>query len=165
MDVGGARVVRLNLKNPTVSYLAKCIFTGGLVIFVCMAAGELLVNPNMFRGFLGQPHIWPLIFIETAVWAIPCVAISLPLIRALRGFSPRSSAIVVSSIWVAISLIFLGAYNAVYFSGRWSWAELARADMTFGWTIPGLIILVLYIIHSLTYLEKIRLCPTRRSTQ
>lgn len=143
-------------KYPAFFLILQCAFMGGLMMFICMAAGEIFVDPQMFGGFLSLPHIWPLIFLESAVWLIPFMAVVLPLLKKLKNVSPLKSASLVAALWIAVGTLVVIGYKLTYYPKNWSLRQIARADITFGWTIPCVLILALFIFFSLKYLEQIR---------
>ncbi len=125
-------------------------------MFLCMAAGELFVDREMFRGFLSKPVIWPLVFLETAVWLLPFMLLIVPLLNRLKKKEPKSAAKIIAASWIVVGLLVATGYNFAYFSSDWSVSQIARPDITFGWTLPYLIILASFIYLSLDYLKSVR---------
>ncbi len=128
----------------------------GLIMFICMAAGEFFVDPKMFGGFLFRPQTWPWIFIESAIWLVPFMIIVLPLLRRLRGIPAPKSTAIISGGWVTVAILILITYKLTYFPDNWDLNGVARADITFGWTIPCILILASFIGFSLKYLKQIQ---------
>lgn len=118
-----------------------------------MAAGELFVNPQMFHGFLAKPKIWYLIFIESAIWMIPMALLSLPFLWSLKQFKARNAKWIVVNGWAVLGIAAIIAYKTMYFPDGWSFDQITRADITFGWTIPCVMILIANAILSLQYLK------------
>jgi hypothetical protein len=149
---------RVNLfkKYPAIVLILQCSFVGGLIMFVCMAVGEIFVNPQMFGAFLSRPSIWPWIFIESAIWLIPFMVIVLPLLKMLRNLPAAKSTAVIAGAWVAVGSLIVIGYKLTYHPDNWDLGQVLRADITFGWTIPCALILVLFIGFSTKYLERIR---------
>lgn len=145
------------LKNrnafKTMTYVLNCAFAAGLIMFICMAAGELFVNPQMFRGFLSKPKIWFLIFLESAAWMIPMALLSLPFIWGLKKFKERGAKSIVVCGWAVLGVAAIVVYKTMYFPDEWAFDQITRADITFGWTIPCVMILIANGILSLRYLK------------
>lgn len=135
------------------SYILKCAFAAGLIMFICMAAGELFINPQMFKGFLAKPKIWFLIFLESAVWMIPMALISLPFLWSLRNLKNSKAKPIVISGWATLGIAAIITYKIIYFPNDWAAEKFTRADIVFGWTIPCVIILITNAILSLSYLN------------
>ncbi|MBC7420133.1 MAG: hypothetical protein H7328_05345 [Bdellovibrio sp.] len=138
-------------KYPAIFFSIKCGLIGGLVMFICMAAGELFVNPEMFSGFLRKPRIWPFIFIETAIWLAPFILLVVPLLKRLSTKNPLHAKKVITISWIAVGLTIAIVYKFAYYSSDWSIVEIFRPDITFGWTLPYLIILISFIYLSNDY--------------
>lgn len=128
-------------------------------MFICMAAGELIVDPRMFNGFLQKPQIWPFVFIETVVWLIPFMLIIVPALNRLAKFSERNVKLAITLSWISVGLSVACAYKMLYYPGDWSLHGLFRHDIVFGWSIPYTFILVFFIIFSRQYVS------TRKSFQ
>ena len=133
-------------------------------MFLCMAAGEIFVNPKMFGGFLSQPKVWPFIFLESAAWLIPFMIIALPMLRLLKNSSRGKSILAVSGVWIGVGSLIVIIYKQTYYPGPWELSQLARADITFGWTIPCSLILALFIFFSVKYLEGLQKSATDLTT-
>jgi len=142
------------LKFPGIIFAITCSFVGGLIMFICMAAGELFVDPEMFRGFLKKPAIWPWIFIESAIWLMPFLLLIVPLLNCLKAMDPKKAARIISLSWIAVGLVVAVVYKYTYYSGDWSLEQMSRPDITFGWTIPYVIILVTFVYLSQSYVRK-----------
>jgi hypothetical protein len=143
-------------RYPAISFSLRCAVVGGLAMFICMAAGELFVDPEMFRGFLRKPALWPLVFLETTIWLVPFMILIVPLLNRLKTKKPKSAAWIITLSWIAVGLVVAAGYNFAYFSSEWSVSQILRPEITFGWTLPYLVILLLFIYLSLDYLKNIR---------
>jgi hypothetical protein len=156
----GKPKIRHMLKRTTilkaVAYTVRCAFAAGLIMFVCMAAGELFVNPQLFRGFLTKPRIWPLIFLESATWIIPMALLSLPFLWGMRKLKGGTATSVVVGCWAVLGIVAIVTYKAIYDSGEWALDQITKADIMFGWTIPCTVILITNAVLSLQYLEVVR---------
>lgn len=125
-------------------------------MFICMAAGELFVDAEMFRGILRKPEKWPLIFLETAIWLVPFMLLIVPLLNRLKTKKPNSAAWIISLSWVTVGLVVAAGYNFAYFSSEWTISQIWQPNIIFGWTLPYIIILASFIYLSLDYLKNIR---------
>jgi hypothetical protein len=134
---------------------------GGLIMFICMAAGEIFVDSKMFNGFLQRPKIWPMIFVESAVWLIPFMIVVLPVLRKLKNLAAVKSALYIFGLWLTVGVLVIVGYKQTYYSGGWDLKQLARADITFGWTIPCVLILALFIYFSMQYLRVLKAHSTK----
>lgn len=140
----------------TIIYVLTCAFFAGLIMFVCMAAGEVSVDPQLFRGFLLKPKIWPLIFLESATWMIPMTLLSLPLLWILRQQKESVTTAIVVGGWAVLGIAAIVAYKIIYDPHDWALHQVTRADVTFGWTIPCMVILITNSVLSLQYLNCVR---------
>jgi hypothetical protein len=136
-----------------IKFILKCALFAGLIMFVCMAAGELLVDPLLFRGFLSRPRIWPMIFIESATWMIPLLLLFMPVLKKTKKMNPMKARSLIAGGWIAVGTLIVGAYKALYYPNHWELQRIARADITFGWTLPCAIILAGLIVFSLQHLR------------
>jgi hypothetical protein len=143
-------------KYSGITFAMKCSFAGGLIMFLSMAAGEILVSPNLFGGMLEHPKIWPLIFLESAMWLFPCMLLVLPFLKALKKVHPRIATRAIVAGWIAIGFAIIIGYKKTYYPNDWSLEQIRRLDITFGWTIPCAFILVVFVFLSLQYLKQIR---------
>ncbi len=145
-----------NVKFPAISFSLKCAVLGGMAMFICMAAGELFVDAEMFRGILRKPEKWPLIFLETAIWLVPFMLLIVPLLNRLKTKKPNSATWIISLSWVTVGLVVAAGYNFAYFSSEWTISQIWQPNIIFGWTLPYIIILASFIYLSLDYLKNIR---------
>lgn len=143
-------------KYPAISFSIKCAIVGGLAMFLCMAAGGLFVDRGMFNDFINKPTIWPLVFFETAVWLLPFMLLIVPLLNKLKSKEPKSAAKIIAVSWIVIGLLVAAGYNYAYFASDWSVSQITRPDVTFGWTLPYLMILVSFVYLSMDYLKTVR---------
>jgi hypothetical protein len=143
-------------KFPGTRFALTCAFAGGLAMFVCMAAGELFADPEMFRGFLKKPTIWPMIFVESAIWVLPFIFLILPLLNRLKNADPKKASWIISLSWIVVGLFVAIAYKLTYHSSEWSFIQLWRPDIVFGWILPYLLILATFVYLSQTYIKEIR---------
>jgi hypothetical protein len=143
-------------KYPGIYFTLKCALAGGFIMFICMVAGGLIVNPNLFNNFLLRPQIWHLVFLETAIWLIPFMLFILPIFNRLSKASEKTAKKIVIIGWVTVGVLVALAYKLTYYSSDWSLKLLLRSDIIFGWSIPYTFILVTFVIFSLQYINDLR---------
>jgi hypothetical protein len=80
------RLSRLAAKHPTAAFVAKCTLAAQLIMFTSMAAGEILYDANLFRGFLKRPEIWIYILLETAMASMPVCLTGFAILKSGSDF-------------------------------------------------------------------------------
>ncbi len=150
---------RHTILYNTFAYIVKCALASGFIMFVCMAAGELLVSPELFHDFLNKPKVWPFIFFESAAWMIPMAMLSLLLLWPLRKVNVSIANSVISFSWATIGIVAIVAYKIAYYPEGWSLDQVVSAHITFGWTVPCTLILVVNGVLSEQFLNFV---PSKR---
>ncbi len=143
-------------KFPGIFFAIKCSVMGGLIMFFSMAAGEIFVDPEMYNGFLKKPQIWPLIFLESAVWLLPFLLLIIPMLQRLKTLESKHTTIIITASWIGIGLVIAVLYKLTYNPKNWSFAQMGEPNVTFGWTLPYSLILIAFIYFSISYVRKIR---------
>lgn len=109
-------------------------------MFFCMAAGELLYDENLFRGFLKRPEIWPAIMVETAIASLIVSQLGLYILRKLIEILPvkNESDFLKKSLltWLGVGLVLIALYRLFYWPREWRLTAMA-AGLFFGWILPG----------------------------
>ena len=106
---------RFSEMYPASYFSIKCAIVGGMSMFLSMAAGGLFIDRGMFNGFINKPKIWPMVFLETAVWLLPFMILIVPLLNRLKTKSPKSAVRIIAVSWVAVGLLVAAGYNFAYF--------------------------------------------------
>lgn len=123
-----------------VKFTFQSVLTAMLIMFFCMAAGELLYDGTLFRGFLRRPEIWPAILSETAVASLLFCQLGLFLLRKLLELNPakNESDFLKKSVlvWCGTGLALVMLYWFAYWPREWRLTTVA-AGLFFGWILPG----------------------------
>jgi hypothetical protein len=133
------RISRLEAKHPTAAFITKCTLTAQLIMFTCMAAGEILYDANLFRGFLKRPEIWIYILLETAMASVPVCLTGFSILKSGSDFLSakdethftKKAAIV----WLSLGLIVIALYKIFYWPREWRLTAVAPG-LIFGWILP-----------------------------
>lgn len=134
-------------RFPKTGFALKCILVSGLIMFASMAVGEIFVDPNLFRGFLGKPQIWYALFIESSIAVLPVCLIGMLILRFVRPKSKEGFLLISSGVWISLGLSILLLYKAFYFPREWR-LTLPGPGILFGWVIPCSLILICMIWFS-----------------
>lgn len=129
----------------------RCVFSAVFIMFFSMAAGELLYDQNLFRGFLRRPEIWPAIVLETAIAALLVSQLGLYLLRKLIEFEPAKNQSdfqkKTALVWLGVGLILVALYWLFYWPREWRLTAMA-AGLFFGWILPGVLTLAAWTYYS-----------------
>ena len=132
------------IKTVYALFLSKALVAGLLIMFVCMASGELLYDSHLFSGFLTRPKLWIGIFFETTVAVTLMGIVASPVLYRFR-FSTRRHFIVVSTLtWIALGCALVGLNSHFYWTREWHLTAIAPG-LFFGWFLPGLLTVICFV--------------------
>ena len=132
-------------RHPTTAFIAKCTFAAQLIMFSCMAAGEILYDENLFRGFLKRPEVWIYILLETAIASLPVCLIGLAVLKSGSDifaakdeteFAKKSA-----GVWITLGLAVIALYRFFYWPREWRLTAVAPG-LIFGWILPCILTLI-----------------------
>jgi hypothetical protein len=135
------------------SFLIPLSLTGGLSMFISMAAAEFFVQPDMFGGFLLQPSLWFWIFAESALWLFPVSLLGVLFLNRFRNKPVDYFRWITVSTWFVLGSLIIVAYKIFYFPASWRVHDHI-AELTFGWVIPCLLIWIFFTLFSLRYFRR-----------
>ena len=144
-------------KKDIIKFVIQCLGVRGLVMIISMMAGEVLIHPDLFTGFLSKPHLWVLCFVETSVWLLPVILIATFVLLRYRHLSKITFIPLSILTCTGISFLFLSTSLLVYFPGKnWDLSSF-NAEILFGWGIPLPLILMALIALSRELQEKVKI--------
>ena len=76
-----------------------------------------------------------------------------PYVALLRRLLSIAALAALDVLALALGLFAVLAYKEIYYPYNWSLAQLSRADVTFGWTLPCVMILIVNAHFSIGYLD------------
>lgn len=117
-------------------------------MFVSMAAGELLIDSNLFSGFLKKPFIWYGIFLETGAATLLFSTIGLLILSRFRFLGKKAFSRVSLATWIFLSIILMALYAYFYWPREWHLTALTPG-LIFGWLIPGILTIGWLVLFSL----------------
>ncbi len=115
-----------------------------------MAAGELLVDPNLFSGFLHRPSLWAGVFLESATWTMPVILIGLFILGRLRFLNRSHFLTATFFVWFGLGAVIVVLYKFFYWPRTWHLTRI-EPGIIFGWGVPCAFILIAYSILSVRF--------------
>lgn len=128
-------------------FILKAILVASLIMFGCMALGEIFYDRNLFSGFLGKPLLWAGVFLETSVATILLAAVGALILYRFRFLSQKLFAGVSLAVWCLLDLILIVLYGHFYWEREWHITAMTPG-LIFGWILPGLLTLVCFVALS-----------------
>lgn len=138
---------RYNLLTYSL-FVVKSVSTATVVMFLCMAMGELFFDKNLFSGFLQKPSLWALIFIETCVAAVPMTVLGALFLYRFRLAIKKKFVLASVTTWLSLSALLVGLYAHFYWTREWYLTSMAPG-LIFGWILPGTLTLICFVRFSL----------------
>jgi hypothetical protein len=124
------------------------MLVSGLMMFICMAAGEIFFDRQLFNGFLGRPSIWYRIFLESAIATLPVCLFGLLILNRFQFNSRKAFLWAASAVWASLSLLVVLLYKLFDWPRDWHFT-LLDPGLIFGWFVPCLLILASFIWFSI----------------
>ena len=134
-------------RFPKTLFVLKCVLVSELLMFGSMTAGELLIDPNLFSGFLNKPEIWYGIFLETAIATLPVCLLGAWILSKSKIQTKRNFLFASLGIWILLCLSVVVLYKIFYFPREWK-LTLLHPGILFGWVIPGVLIIGCFVWFS-----------------
>jgi hypothetical protein len=147
------RISRLEAKHPTAAFVTKCTLAAQLIMFTSMAAGELLYDANLFRGFLKRPEIWIYILIETTFASLPVCLTGFAILKSNSDlFAAKNEthfAKKAAIVWLGLGVLVIVLYKIFYWPREWRLTAVAPG-LIFGWILPCSLTLFCWSLFSKT---------------
>lgn len=127
-------------------FVLKSVLAASLIMFLCMAIGELFYDKNLFSGFLHRPTLWTAIFFETGVATILMTTIGALVLYQFRDKTKKQFLSVAALTWLLLDVLLISAYSYFYWTRDWHITKIAPG-LIFGWILPGTLFTT-YLIYS-----------------
>lgn len=134
-------------RFPKTWFVLKCLLASELLMFGSMALGELLIDPNLFSGFLNKPQLWIGVLLETAVATLPVCFVGVFILSKVNFRSIERFLLVSLGVWLALCSSVVALYKMFYFPRDWK-LTLLHPGILFGWIIPGILIIGCFVWFS-----------------
>ncbi|RYZ92444.1 MAG: hypothetical protein EOP06_04240 [Proteobacteria bacterium] len=128
------------------AFFLKAILAASVIMFVCMALGELLYDKNLFSGFLSRPSLWGAVFLETAIATIFMTMIGSLILFHFRFFERKVFAGISAGVWSGLGAALIVVYAHFYWTREWHITAIAPG-LIFGWILPG-VLFITYLVYS-----------------
>ncbi len=139
------------LKNKVVIYCAfflKAVFIATVIMFGCMALGEIFYDKNLFSGFLRSPMLWVGIFLETSAATVSMTTIGAIILYRFRFLDKNLFARISAAVWCLLGIVVIALYSHFYWTRDWHITAMAPG-LVFGWILPGLLSVICFVWLSL----------------
>lgn len=130
------------------AFYLNAVIGASIIMFGCMAAGEIIYDRNLFRGFLGEPSLWVGIFMETSIATMFMTVIGSLILYWFRSLRKDVFARVSAVVWCSLGLILIALYSHFYWTREWHLTAIAPG-LVFGWILPGLLSIIYFVSLSL----------------
>ncbi len=129
-------------------FFLKAVSAASVIMFTCMALGELVYDKNLFSGFLSKPFLWVGVFLETSIATILMTAMGALILSYFRFLSKKAFASISAIVWCLLGILLIALYNYFYWKRDWHLTEIAPGLM-FGWILPGVLSIIYFVSLSL----------------
>jgi hypothetical protein len=131
-----------------VAFFLKAVFSALVIMFGCMALGELTYDAKLFSGFLKRPSLWVGILEETFIATLLMTALGACILHRFRFSSRRVFIRVSAFVFCLLGLILIALYSHFYWTRDWHITAMAPG-LIFGWFLPGLLTVISFVSFSL----------------
>lgn len=144
-----------NRFSTYAAFYLKAILAASIIMFACMALGELLYDNNLFSGFLTRPSLWGAVFFETAIATILMTAIGSVILFRFRTYQRKVFVGISAGVWCGLGTALIILYSYFYWTREWQITAIAPG-LIYGWILPGFIFITYLVSSSLSLREAIR---------